>query len=509
MASHVRRALSDDTIPTDSSHQPFQDTNNPLKNLVARVAAKLEEGDFKGAVRVASSDVSFAPTNSTTLDLLRDKHPPPRQPYSSIPPQDNNSIGMEVTSSDVNDAIRSFPPGSAGGPDGLRPQHLKDLLLSRSVMGATHLLDAVTHFTNFVIKEARSYHFGASLVALNKSSGGVRPIAVGCVLRRLVAKCASSAIRDEMGSHLAPLQLGFGTCLGAEAAVHASRHFVHNLQTGHLLLKVDIRNAFNCLRRDKMLQSVLCQVPSLYRLVHSAYNQPSLLFFGNNIIESAEGVQQGDPLGPLLFSLTIHQLILSLKSDLRLFYLDDGTIGGSLDDVIADLKRIELVGKDLGLVLNHSKSEVICADNDTKHSILEVSPHLQYVDPSDACLLGAPIGGERSIIAVLTSKKKSLELLGERLKLLHSHDALCLLRNAFLLPKILYVLRTSPCFLANSLLSDLDTIQRSLLEAICNASLSEVAWCQASLPIHSGGSVSEGLPCLLLLSLHQLLAPLF
>ena len=167
--------------------------------------------------------------------------------------------------------------------------------------------------------------------------------------------------------------------------------------------------------------------------------------------------------------------------------MDDGTIGGSLDDVMADLKTIDLVGEDLGLVLNHSKSEVICADDDTKHSILEVSPHLQYVNPSDACLLGAPIGGEQSIIAVLTSKKKSLELLGERLKLLHSHDALCLLRNAFSLPKILYVLRTSPCFLANSLLCDLDAIQRSLLEAICNVSLNEAAWCQASLPVRSGG----------------------
>ena len=226
LASHVHRALSDDTIPTDSSRQPFQDTNNPLKNLAVRVAAKLEEGDFKGAVRVASSDVSFAPTNSTTLDPLRDKHPPPRQPYSNFVINGN------------------------------------------------------------VLQEARPYLFGASLVALNKSSGGIRPIAVGCVLRRLVAKCASSAIRDKMGSHLAPLQLGFGTHLGAEAAVHAARHFVHNLQPGHLLLKVDFRNAFSCLRRDKMLQSVLCQVPSLYRLVHSAYNQPSLLFFGNNIIES-------------------------------------------------------------------------------------------------------------------------------------------------------------------------------------------------------------------------------
>ena len=491
LVSHVRRAISDNTIPTFSSHQTFQVSSDPLKNLATRVAAKLEEGDFRGAVRIASSDESFAPDTSITLDLLRDKHPP-QHTLSLIPPQQNNTICVNVSSSDVVNAIRSFPAGSAGGPDGLRPQHLKDLLLGRSGLGPTLLLDSITRFINFVVEgnvppDAGPYFFGACLVALNKSTGGIRPIAVGCTLRRLVAKCSSSIVRDEMGDLLAPLQLGYGTPLGAEAAVHAARRYVGNLQPGQLLLKVDFRNAFNCLRRDKMLQSVLSHAPALYQFVHSAYSQPSLLFFGNNIIQSAEGVQQGDPLGPLLFSLAIHHLILSLRSEFRIFYLDDGTIGGSLDEVTADLKKIELSCKELGLVLNHSKSEVICSDDDTKCAILEVSPQLQYINPSDACLLGAPIGGPQSIIAALTAKKKTLERLGERLKLLHSHDALCLLRNALSLPKILYVLRASPCFLASSLLSDLDDIQRSLLEAICNVSLNDVAWRQASLPISAGG----------------------
>ena len=89
MVSHVRRALSDDTIPTDSGCQPFQAANDPLKNLAARVAAKLEEGDFKGAVRVASSDESFASTNSHHLGSFEGQtststpaifpHPTPRQ----------------------------------------------------------------------------------------------------------------------------------------------------------------------------------------------------------------------------------------------------------------------------------------------------------------------------------------------------------------------------------------------------------------------------------------------
>ena len=59
---------------------------------------------------------------------------------------------------------------------------------------------------------------------------------------------------------------------------------------------------------------------------------------------SAEGIQQGDPLGSMLFCLGIHNLVSSLSSEFRVFYLDDGTIGGSLEDIQADLRRIEVQG---------------------------------------------------------------------------------------------------------------------------------------------------------------------
>ena len=67
---------------------------------------------------------------------------------------------------------------------------------------------------NFVIKgdvldEARSFFFGATLIALSKPDGGVRPIAVGCTLRRLVSKCASKSICAAIGELLAPLQVGY------------------------------------------------------------------------------------------------------------------------------------------------------------------------------------------------------------------------------------------------------------------------------------------------------------
>ena len=104
--------------------------------------------------------------------------------------------------------------------------------------------------------------------------------------------------------------------------------------------------------------------------------------------------------------------------------MDDGTLGGNWQDVIEDLQQIEEAAGSLGLTLNHHKCEIICTDDGARDSMLAFSPSLQCVEPSEASLLGSPIGGPKSIDDVLSSKKATLELLGVRLKLLHSHDAL-------------------------------------------------------------------------------------
>ena len=165
------------------------------------------------------------------------------------------------------------------------------------------VLQSLNIFVNFVLAGdlaslAQPYFFGTTLTALNKKDGGVRPIAVGCTLRRLVAKCAGARIMRAMGAHLAPHQLGYGVPMGVGAAVHAAHIFLHHLKPGHLLLKLDFKNAFNCLHRQKMLIAVRDQVPELLPLVLSAYGAPSCLLFGQEIIQSSEGVQQGDPLAP-------------------------------------------------------------------------------------------------------------------------------------------------------------------------------------------------------------------
>ena len=192
-------------------------------------------------------------------------------------------------------------------------------------------------------------------------------------------------------------------------------------------------------------------------------------------------------MGLLLFCISIHNLVSKLHSELVVFYLDDGTIGGSFQDVLANLRLVELEASKLGLELNHSKSELICNQPSIRDAMLSEVPSFRSVSCSNATLPGSPIGDVDCVDEVIMRKIELLQLMGERLNLMCSHDALTLLRNSFAIPRLLFTLRTAPCLLSGHLKS-FDDILRSTLSNIVNINLdSESAWLQASLPVKAGG----------------------
>ena len=158
--------------------------SDPLESMANRVAAKLEEGDFRGAVRLACSENTLAPKSEATYRALMEKHPS-LHPDSSIPGCPPAQSGcFDISEEELVRAIYSFPAGSAGGPDGLRPQHLKDLISPGADGSRQVLLPALVSFIGLVLNgntpaSIRPFFFGANLTALEKKNGGVRPIAVG------------------------------------------------------------------------------------------------------------------------------------------------------------------------------------------------------------------------------------------------------------------------------------------------------------------------------------------
>jgi hypothetical protein len=323
------------------------------------------------------------------------------------------------------------------------------------------------------------------LCALNKKDGGIRPIAVGSTLRRLVAKAACKVVMTKMAMQFLPVQLGFGVPRATEAAAHAARSYIADFQPGQGLLKLDFKNAFNTVRRDNMFQTVHEEIPELYPFVHMCYASASLLTFGEYLLLSDEGAQQGDPLGPLLFCSSSLKLARSMTSEFNLWYMDDGSIGGEVSSLLSDLETVRRVGPTIGLILNEDKCELITGDDNVIAGIKAAMPNIRHIPCGEAVLLGAPIG-ELSVDTILGSKLTTFKRLANRLTTMNAHDALFLLKNCFSMPKLLYTLRCSPCY-KSSLLSQYDEAVRSALKAILNVDLTNAVWHQATLPVSSGG----------------------
>jgi hypothetical protein len=138
------------------------------------------------------------------------------------------------------------------------------------------LWEIISNFTPFI--------YGASLCALSKKDGGIRPIAIGSTFRRLASKLGCYYLSGEISNYLKPKQLGFGTRSGCEAAVHSVRSYLTNY-SAEVFLKIDVKNAF-------------------------------------------------------IFCLSIHPTIERLSSHFNVWYLDDGALGGSAETVLKDLETI-------------------------------------------------------------------------------------------------------------------------------------------------------------------------
>ena len=302
-------------------------------------------------------------------------------------------------------AINSFPSGSSGGPSLLVPQLYKDLIAKSNGLIGNEFLQKLTSVLNIVLEGKipvglRPFFFDAKLIGLRKKDGGVRPLAVGNTLRRICSKCVSSFATDQRRIDFHGTQFGCGTSRVAEIAAQLFRNLIENEKNaGNVNLKMDFKNAFNSLKRDKMLDTVFRKRRRIYNYTHSAYSETYHLFFGDKVIQSQEGCQQGDPEGPALFSDTIQDLVNQRVSQYNVWYLDDGNLSDHYRPVLEDLKRIIASADEYGLSLEKTKYYLIFLGNCTESSkkriktlFEEICQGIKVEDHEKLELLGSPMG---------------------------------------------------------------------------------------------------------------------
>ena len=272
------------------------------------------EGGFSNACKTLVSPPPLSHTEEVTT-ILSDKHPSATRPVNLRAFGNASSTMVPLTDSDLLErCIRSFHRLSGGGPSGLRPIHLQNCL---STEHRDEVLERSTALVNLLSKgEAPAslapYLAGANLTALPKKDNGIRPVAVGDVWRRLTAKCLCNAFKEESSSFFFPQQIGVGQALGTEVGFQTARQWQSRNSNNPtaVFAKIDFTNAFNCVDRQAFLEECRHHFPGLSRWAEWCYSQSSHLYFGSSTISSERGVQQGDPLGPLLFSLALQPLLI-------------------------------------------------------------------------------------------------------------------------------------------------------------------------------------------------------
>ncbi|KAK4303547.1 hypothetical protein Pmani_024449 [Petrolisthes manimaculis] len=82
----------------------------------------------------------------------------------------------------------------------------------------------------------------------------------------------------------------------------------HDGHHEHIIVKLDIANAFNSGSRKAVLEEVIRRFPTAMPLVSQAYSQPILFQLDRDCFWSQRVIQQGDPMGSLLLALAMIML---------------------------------------------------------------------------------------------------------------------------------------------------------------------------------------------------------
>jgi hypothetical protein len=307
-----------------------------------------------------------------------------------------------IASTELAEALDNAPRLSASGQSGWTYDLIREVVsLDAARTAAAELLSVMANGK----MKAEQVWLASRLVLLPKPTGGVRPLAVGEAWTRLLGRILSKRATGTASRHLAPIQFGIGVKGGVEVVSHLVQAASRAVLSGENLViqSVDFANAFNCVSRTAIHQQVISHLPQLTPYVRWAYGGPAPVFSGaHHVVDATSGVRQGDPLGPLLFSMALHPVLAHVKElypevDI-IAYLDDVFLLGERVPVMEAFEFLKLQAARVGLMVKDHKSHLFAPES---HELFTA--------------VGAPIGEDDAVDEELRRQLQSKVEVTERI----------------------------------------------------------------------------------------------
>ena len=484
----------------------------PDFDLQAAASQARKQGLSRVARQLMEDEVQFAPRDQSTLDKLSRKHPAgddvevlqqaqeagfTAAQTAQTNPHHSDSV---FTSDELRTAIMAADRGTAAGLSGLSYSQLQSCMRYAGRQHTTPLLNALVwlsrqlfHHPETMSPAFRAFHTAARLSGIGVK---VRPIACGDTMRRLFAGMWCRHHKQRIAKMLAPLGQ-YGCCVtGGTDIVHATTQLLSD--NGGIVLTVDGSNAFNSLSRTAILTEVAAKLPDLYQYVVMLYGADSVadLVFaltGSDqaaLIRSRQGIQQGDPFGPLLWAITMLAVAVAFRERFPQLalpsYLDDTYICSTGTDTPESetqqvLQAFDWLGSEMKLRkvdINPDKSAVVLPQRGRAPAVqqaLSVAAAQRGAGRTPAAttatlVVGTPMG-EESEVSRLTSdmllSPKILKLL-DGIVGLHEVDtqvAFALLRMC-VASRVTHLVRSVPPRQIRHTLRRLDALSMGALAAV-------------------------------------------